>query len=103
MKLWIVERKNTKIVRDHLCEWALQGAEWTAGDLEDALTKPCQALDVSRPIVLDKHVIDMNRCGRAVFRRAEFMDAVSFDSLEIESLPEEGKERSKPRHMYSEL
>ena len=63
------------------------------------LNAACAALDLSRPVLLTKHVNDFNSFGRAVFKPDDFMEPVSFSRFELELLREK-KEKSagNPSH-----
>jgi len=51
----------------------------------------CHALDLACPVLLQSHVSDLNRFGRVVFRSSDFMEDVTFDKFEIETIPEKKK------------
>ena len=51
----------------------------------------CQALDLSRPVVLNKHINELERFNHTQFRQNDFMEPVSFDRFEIEIFPEKTK------------
>lgn len=51
----------------------------------------CQALDLSRPVMLEKHVRELDQFSHTVFRQRDFMEPVSFDRFEIEIFPEKTK------------
>lgn len=88
MKIWALERNKQKIKNQLIFEYPTPTA-WTVDILSDLLTAPCQAMDMSRPVVLSKHVEEMERIGRVVFRRADFLETVLFDTFEVEALDQE--------------
>jgi hypothetical protein len=92
MKVWALERRKQKIVRDVMVDYEIP-AEWSIAELNDLLVEPCQKLDLSRPIAMEKHVDEMQRIGRVVFRRADFIDAVPFDSFELEIVDDDKKKK----------
>ena len=55
----------------------------------------CHILDLSRPVILRKHLQDIDRFGRAIFKAADFMEPIAFDRLEIEAIPD--SQAPKPR------
>ena len=56
----------------------------------------CQDLDLCRPLILRKHVNDLARFSRVVFKPADFIESVDFDEFEIEVLSEKKKRSSDP-------
>lgn len=55
------------------------------------LSELCQRLDLSRPVVLQKHLTDLQQFSRVAFRASDFMEEISFDQFIIEIFPEEKK------------
>ena len=62
-----------------------------AADFAAALIAVCNAFDLSKPIVCEKHNAEMNRFSRTVFYPDDFVDAVNFDALEIEIITKKKK------------
>ena len=56
----------------------------------------CQDLDLCRPVILRKHVNDLARFSRVVFKPADFIESVDFDEFEIEVLSEKKKRSTDP-------
>ena len=48
----------------------------------------CQALDLSRPVVLEKHIRELDQFSHTIFRQSDFMEPIPFDRFEIEIFPE---------------
>lgn len=46
-------------------------------------------MDLSVPVILTRHVRDLETFQRAVFRETDFMERIDFDRLDVEILPEE--------------
>ncbi len=64
-------------------------------DPEDALAEACHALDLSRPLWLEKNQREWNEFGQTRFLPDSFLETVHFDRLEIEFIdPEAKKKRS---------
>lgn len=83
MKVWGVLRTDGHIVKDALMETAHQ----TKNEVEDyafLVGELCRALDLSRPVLLNKHANDFERFSRVVFKPEDFMEPVDFDRFEIE-------------------
>ena len=56
----------------------------------------CQDLDLCRPVILRKHVNDLVRFSRVVFKPADFIETVDFDEFELEVLSEKKKRSTDP-------
>ena len=87
MRIWAKTVQNHRIQSDVVREFSsarpsdLYG--WT--EIIDVL---CKALDLERPVILEKHIRDLNAFHGTVFRASDFMDAVPFDRFELEIFPE---------------
>ena len=83
MKGWARIRKDNKTIAQHTVEIAEKRAE----DVEnwaDPIGELCRELNLSRPVILGKHVRDLNAFSHTAFRPGDFMEKVDFDRLEIE-------------------
>lgn len=92
MQLWGIVRRNHKIAAQTVAPADLYG-EWTLDALQEGVGEVCQLLDLSRPILMEKHRAEMEKFGRTVFKQADFVEPISFDALEIEQLDDK---RMKP-------
>lgn len=94
MRVWAKTILDHKIVSEVVQEFAparpsdMDG--WTP--VIDAL---CRALDLARPVVMQKHIHDLNRFSHAAFRASDFMEPIAFDRFEIEIFPEKKKENTQ--------
>ena len=82
MKYW-VKLKQEDII--------LQHTTVEAPDFAGALGAACSAFDLSKPIVCEKHKSEMERFSRTVFYPDDFVDSVSFDTMEIEIITRKKK------------
>ncbi|HWS29266.1 MAG TPA: hypothetical protein VN512_04025 [Clostridia bacterium] len=83
MKYWGTLHTDGRIVKDALLESAYQ----KKGEIEDyaaLVSELCRALDLSRPVLLKKHLNDLDRFSRTVFKSEDFMESVDFDKFEVE-------------------
>ena len=91
MRIWAKTLKRQKIQSEVVREFSLARPsvleEWTP-----VLHELCQALDLSRPVMLNKHVRELDQFQRTVFRGSDFMEPVAFDVFEIEILREKKHE-----------
>ncbi len=83
MKVWGRIKVDNAIVKSVTVTWPAK----TVHDVEDwaePFAKLCHEMDVSRPVILKKHIRDLEQFGSAVFRPADFLEPVSFDRFEVE-------------------
>lgn len=75
-------------------------APCTRRDPQEALEEACRALDLSKPLWLDKNQREWETFGQTRFLPDSFMESVDFERLEIEYIdPDAPKRRSKdPRN-----
>ena len=81
MKLWIKTIKGEKITTSILYD--IKGI-YSPNKLLDYLTDICFSLDIPRPIVLDKHLKEMEKFNHTIFKTNDFVESVNFDKLWIE-------------------
>ncbi|MDO5112478.1 MAG: hypothetical protein Q4E65_09245 [Clostridia bacterium] len=89
MKIWGTIHNDHQIIADTVQEFPLSPnavADWSA--IIGAL---CEALDLSRPVILKKHLHDIRKFSRTSFKPDDFMESVHFDRFDMEIFPEEKK------------
>lgn len=96
IRIWGLLRKRQKIIQDVTLEANSASLE----DIHQTVDEICRALDIPRPIWLNKQRNEMERFGRTTFLSGDFMEPVTFDKFEIEILKEKGKSRD-PRNDFS--
>lgn len=52
----------------------------------------CKPLDLAVPVILNKHVAELQKFSRTVFKAGDFMESIAFDAFEMEIFPEKKKE-----------
>ena len=87
MRIWAKTLTRQKIQSEVVREFALARPSDIEGWMS-VLHELCQALDLSRPVVLEKHVRELEVFHHTQFRQSDFMEAVPFDRFEIEILIE---------------
>lgn len=94
MRVWAKTTIEHKIATEVVQEFAparpSDMSGWTP--VVDSL---CRALDLARPVVMQKHINDLNRFSHTVFRPSDFMEPVAFDRFEVEIFPEKKKENTE--------
>lgn len=95
MRVWAKVLKEHRIMRETVREFSSA----RPSDMEEwsvLLHDLCQDLDLCRPVILRKHVNDLLRFSRVVFKPADFIESVDFDEFEIEVLSEKKKRSPDP-------
>ena len=90
MKIWAKCLREQKIQKDVVQEFASA----RPSDFEGwsvVLDSLCKALDLSRPVMMNKHLRELQQFSRTVFYAADIMESVGFDRFEIEIFPEKKK------------
>ncbi len=91
MKVWGLLRNHHKIAKDVVQEFNTDGRPNSLESWTPVIGELCQALDLSRPVILQKHIDELARFSRTTFRPADFMEPVHFQRFEIEIFPEPKK------------
>jgi hypothetical protein len=86
-ELWVrlVRRNHTIESRTFPCA----RDEWL-----DALDVICRRLDVSRPMIMQKHLRDWEEFSQTRFLHDHFIDSVSFDRMELEYIDPDKKKKT---------
>ena len=93
MRLWGLEKKNQKTRAQLIVPLVSAAME----DVRAALDELVKGMDLSRPIMLDKHEQELTTYGKTAFLPRDFVETVSFDRLEIEILFDEKAEKKRSR------
>ena len=87
--LWLRTIRHQRMDRQHVAPCS------RTDDPQDALEEACRALDIARPIWLDKHTREWEEFGQTRFLPADFLESVDFQRMEIEFIdPDAKKKRS---------
>lgn len=87
MQLWGKIIKHDRIQKQDEVDYDLQ-SDWTEESLQEALVVLSRQMDLSRPVILRKHVEQMNRYGKTSFYQEDFVEPIYFKRLDIEWLGE---------------
>ena len=82
MKLWGIIRKGSGIHKDIVLDTEYVNRD-AVNDWGSLVGHICQALDLARPVMLNKHVHDLQRFSRTVFTQEDFMEPIFFDKFEL--------------------
>jgi hypothetical protein len=77
MKFWGKLKTEDRIYRDIIVN---------GDDLKSAVAAMCDEFDLSKPLILEKHLSEAASFNRTVFYPDDFVETVSFDSFEIEKI-----------------
>lgn len=83
MKVWIRKRKNNKTLAQFTLELPQKDAAGVH-DWNEPIGEACHALNLARPIIMDKHINELLVFNHTVFRPDDFIERVDFDRLEVE-------------------
>lgn len=95
MRIWAKVYEEHRIVNETVREFSSARPTDCEG-WSELLHVLCQDLDLCRPVILRKHVNDLTRFSRVVFKPADFMESVDFDAFEVEVLSEKKKRSADP-------
>ena len=83
MKLWGKTKANNLTLDSRVVTVHAK----TAFDVEDwgePFSRLCHDMDISRPVILNKHIRDLEQFRHTVFLPQDFLENVEFERLEIE-------------------
>jgi hypothetical protein len=87
MRIWAKTFTHQNIQSEVVREFSLARPSDLSGWMP-VLHELCQSLDLSRPVVLDKHIRELDMFSHTAFKPRDFMESVAFDRFEIEIFPE---------------
>ena len=93
LRLWAKCLTEQRIVSDTVREYPMEARPADPDGWSEILTDLCRQLDLSRPVLMKKHVRELLQFNRAVFYPQDFMESVDFERFEIEIFPEKKKDR----------
>ncbi len=83
MNVWARVRKDNRTIAQHTVAIAEKEAA-EVRDWAEPIGELCRELNLSRPVILKKHIRDLLNFSHTSFRPGDFMEKVDFDRLEIE-------------------
>ena len=87
-KVWARAMSKDKIIFDRVFEL---GDDFSCDNFFGQVAGICQAMDVSTPVILQKHIDEMQKFNHSIFLPNEFMESVNFDKFIIERIDDEEK------------
>ncbi|MGN0426082.1 MAG: hypothetical protein ACI4FY_12255 [Acetatifactor sp.] len=86
-RLWARTFQNNHMLRDTCIADAT--CDTRTHKVFRALDEVCLQFDLSKPIWLDKNILEFKRHRKARFTRDNFIDQIDFDYLEIQIIEED--------------
>ena len=87
VRLWGKIWKDNHLLRDTvICD---ETEDTRTHKVFRALDEVCLQFDLSKPIWLDKNIVEFKRHRKARFTRDNFIDQIDFDYLEIQIIEED--------------
>ncbi|MCR5808833.1 MAG: hypothetical protein K6G56_04660 [Clostridiales bacterium] len=83
MKLWGKTRLDNNTLDNQTVTVQAKSA-YEVTDWSEPFSRLCHKMNLSRPVILKKHVRDLEQFGHAVFFPADFLEPVDFDRFEVE-------------------
>lgn len=80
MKMWGKIYIDNKIVKHHVIN--IENDYLT--NLTMYLAEVCNELDIATPVVLNKHLDDLENYNNVIFLESDFVEQVSFDKFVVE-------------------
>lgn len=87
-KVWARAMSKDKIIFDRVFEL---DDDFSADNFFCQVAEICQAMDVSTPVILQKHIDEMQKFNHSIFLSNEFMESVDFDKFIIERIDDKEK------------
>lgn len=88
MKIWAATRDTNKIINEIVIELPTAHTE---DEWNTALCEICRELDLSRPVLLKKHINELNTFRHTTFAPSDFMEGVDFVKFTLQLFPEKKK------------
>ena len=90
-KVWARAMTKDKILFDKVLEL---NEDFCDDNFFELVAKICQSMDVSTPVILQKHKNEMKKFNHSIFLANEFMESVDFDRFIIERFDDEEKKEN---------
>ena len=77
----------TKIINDEgkiVNSTTIETKKFVVGELHGLLSQACDQLDVPTPIILSKHINNLQNYNSATFLPADFIEKINFNKMVLE-------------------
>ena len=85
MRIWAATRDMNRILSETVLDFAPAKNE---DDWSRVIGELCRELDLSRPLILKKHLNELNHFRHTTFLPSYFMESVSFNKFTVQLFPE---------------
>ena len=83
MKIWGKTRRDNRTILSETVTLQVKSA-YEVEDWSEPFSTLCHKLNLSRPVILKKHIRDLEQFSHTVFYPSDFMEPVDFDRFEVE-------------------
>lgn len=93
VRIWAKVLKQHKIKLEAVREFPARPSD--AEDWSRLIAEIVKPLDLACPVLLNKHVQELERFNRTWFTQADFIESIPFDRFELEIFPEKKKDKKE--------
>ncbi len=93
MKIWAAKRTVNKIIGDVVLSFDIRTKE-EVEDWNPIIGELAEALDLARPVLLKKHIRDLDQFSHTAFLPSDFMEPIAFDKMTVEIFPEKDEKKN---------
>ena len=83
MKAWGILKKDNRMINQATLDLGYTLKSGTF-DYEQMLFALCEQLDLSRPVLLSKHMNDLSKFSLVTFKAADFIEKINFDAFVVQ-------------------
>lgn len=96
MRVWVMIRKKQRIEKQYIYK-----VEPTTiideNNIHELMAEGCKKLDLAHPIILPKHIQQLNEYRKTSFYAFDYMEEIAFDAFDIELVEDETKKQDNNR------
>lgn len=93
MRIWAAKRTVNKIIGDVVISFDIR-TKAEVDDWNPIIGELAEALDLARPVLLKKHIRDLDQFSHTAFLPSDFMEPFDFDKLTVEIFPEKDEKNN---------
>lgn len=83
MKIWGRTKRDNRTLQSKTVTIQVKSAN-EVEDWSEPFSRLCHDMNLSRPVILKKHIRELESFNHTVFLPSDFLEPVEFDKLEIE-------------------
>ncbi|MBE5785045.1 MAG: hypothetical protein E7330_04520 [Clostridiales bacterium] len=93
MRIWAAKRTVNKIIGDVVLSFDIR-TKVEVDDWNPVIGALAEALNLARPVLLKKHIRDLEQFSHTAFLSSDFMEPIDFDKLTVEIFPDQDEKRN---------